>query len=177
VNSPKVQCVHHRRLPGPHPRAGPDGGSGGRSPDPMDTAKANVVRKTVSPAVAEVLRSLAGAIEPVKTPLAYRLGLILVAALMVLLPVLYAGLVVLAGYGFWLYVCLVPSLLGKSHGGSYGTVAILAPLGAGIALIAFMLKPLIPKRRVDPPHLLTREAEPVFFEFADAQPHRGDAGG
>jgi Zn-dependent protease with chaperone function len=133
----------------------------------MDTAKANVVRKTISPAVAEVLRSLTGAIEPVKTPLAYRLGLILVAALMVLLPLLYAGLVALVGYGTWLYVWRVlPLVLTKSHGGSYGTVALLAPVGAGIALIAFMLKPLIPKRRIDQPYLLTREAEPVFFEFA-----------
>jgi len=132
----------------------------------MDTAKTPIVKKTISHEVAEVLRSLTGTIEPVKTPLTYRLGLLLVAALMVLLPVLYAGLVVLVGYGLFLYVCLIgPLLLAKSHGGSYGTIALLAPVGAGIALIAFMFKPLIPKRSVEKPYLLSREAEPVFFEF------------
>jgi Zn-dependent protease with chaperone function len=132
----------------------------------MDTAKTKVVKKTVSPAVFEVLRALQGAIEPIKTPVAYRLGLVLVAPLMVLLPVLYAGLVALMGYGIYLYTRLVgPSLLAGSHGGSYGSLAVLAPLAAGMAVIAFMLKPLIPKRSLEEPSLLSREAEPVFFEF------------
>lgn len=132
----------------------------------MPAAKTKVVKKTISPAAAEVLRALTGVIEPVKTPPAYRLGLILVAPLMVLLPVLYAGLAVLIGYGTYLYAWIVvPYAMTRSHGGGYGTLILLAPLGAGIAAIAFMLKPLIPKRSLEQPHLLTREAEPVFFEF------------
>ena len=63
----------------------------------------------------QVLAEFRGEIPPVETPLAYRLGIVLVSFVMVLLPLVYIGIIalrdlvphVLKGRGYGLYLRLV----------------------------------------------------------------------
>ena len=49
-----------------------------------------------------ILQALEHPIEPVRTTLGYRLAILVVAALMVLLPIIYLALIGLVGYGvYW----------------------------------------------------------------------------
>jgi len=118
----------------------------------------------------QVLEAFQGSIEPVQTPMAYLLGLLLVAVVMVILPLVYLGLIGLVGYGMYLHVVHGTALFG-SAGGRAGRGALLlyvAPLVAGGLLLLFMVKPLFARPGKRPPRRsLAREGEPLLFAFVD----------
>lgn len=97
----------------------------------------------------------------------YQLGVVAVASLMVLLPAIYVGLVVLAGWGVWYHATNDLFLL---HGGSlwFGLPLYLGPLVGGLTLIAFMLKPLLAARPPAAPAMaLDLEQERRLFGFIE----------
>ena len=59
--------------------------------------------ETVAVQWRKLLGGLAGRIEPVPVGIMYRLGLLLVAATMIVLPIVYLALIALAGYGVYWY--------------------------------------------------------------------------
>jgi len=118
-----------------------------------------------------ILRSLDNHIEPVQTTLGYRLAIVVVAALMVLLPIIYLALIGLIGYGvFWHLVHDVTMFEAKvkGKGAVLLVIAYLAPAIIGVVMVAFMLKPLFARRSSnDKPKTVSRKDEPFLFEFID----------
>ena len=97
----------------------------------------------------------------------YQFGLLLVAGTMLLLPVLYVGLIALAGFGLWYWCTQFTFLLG-GHGrvAIFRVGAYLAPLMAGVILVFFMVKPLFARRpKAAQPLALHPGAEPLLFAF------------
>lgn len=109
-----------------------------------------------------------------KSPL-YLFGLILAAALIVLLPVVYLGLIALAGYGVCYYAANHVDLLALPEGvrgrglvfaALLKTTAYLGPILVGAILILFMVKPLFARpARIERRLSFVPENEPVLFAF------------
>jgi Zn-dependent protease with chaperone function len=112
--------------------------------------------------------TLAGTLQPPTVPLAYRVGLLLVAVAMVVLPLLY--LCVVAGTASSvLWWATHPAWLTRAGTNQITLLAYSAPIIAGAILVFFMVKPIVarPVRRHDPIPL-TPEEQPELFEFIDA---------
>ena len=84
-------------------------------------------------------------LEPNRISPLYRIGLVLVMAMMVLLPLIYVGLIGLIAYGVWVHMTNNTGILTAAHGSRGGRGALLAyctPIVAGATAILFMIKPL-----------------------------------
>jgi Zn-dependent protease with chaperone function len=124
-----------------------------------------------------VLSGLRDKIDPVPVGVTYRLGMLLVAALMILLPLIYIALIVLTAMGVYWYAVhatVIFTGLGRHAGrgggraGLLALVAYLGPLVAGGILVLFMIKPLFAKRPAGAnPLSLDRRAEPLLFTFVE----------
>jgi hypothetical protein len=91
-----------------------------------------------------VLRqALAGRFEPVRVPLAYRTGLLLVAVATVLLPVAYLGVAALAAWGVGLHAMHNGWILSGSGGKLFRAIAYVGPIIAGVVVVFFLFKPLL----------------------------------
>ena len=110
-------------------------------------------------------------LPPRPTSFFYMLGLMLVALAMVLLPVVYLGLTVLAGYGVYWFSTNVFLSIWAWHGN--GRMMLLlkficsaTPLLVGGCIALFMVKPFFARRAKPPqPYALAPGAEPLFHEF------------
>ncbi|MCA9079837.1 MAG: M48 family metalloprotease [Planctomycetaceae bacterium] len=116
----------------------------------------------------------AAKIEPVRRTFLYRLGVGLVAGVVILLPLVYVGSIGLLGYGIWWHALNNTELLDlTSHRPGRGSlVAVLlyvAPFVVGPLAILFMLKPLF-ARTVEQGHRLSLrpQVQPQLFEFVNA---------
>ena len=125
------------------------------------------IAKTVKTS-AEAIDAFEGKIKRVWTSPFYFAGMIVVATAMVLLPVIYIGLIGLAGYGVYYHA------VENTHIMSYGTgrarigafLLYVAPIVIGVILVLFMVKPLFARaarreRRLS----LVPENEPQLFAF------------
>lgn len=95
----------------------------------------------MEPSAQQVLGAFRGEIQPVRVSLVYKFGLLLIALVMVLLPLIYVGMIGLVGYGLHYHATQNDTLL-DGDPGLVATVLFFAPLGAGPILIVFMIKPL-----------------------------------
>ncbi|MFM8931173.1 MAG: M48 family metalloprotease, partial [Gemmataceae bacterium] len=114
-------------------------------------------------------------IEPVRTPLGYRLAVLAVSVLMILLPLIYLALIAAVAYGVWYHAVNHTSIFtsgtttsaanrGKEIAGRF--MLYLTPILAGGILILFMLKPLFAKALPRPGRRsLKKEDEPLLFDF------------
>ena len=111
--------------------------------------------------------AFSGTIPPTRISPTYRLGLVVVAVAMLLLPVLYLALIAAAGTGVWWHATANTWILdGESK--QWRLLAYAAPLVAGVVLLFFMIKPILarPSRREDPLPL-DRDAEPRLYALID----------
>jgi Zn-dependent protease with chaperone function len=119
----------------------------------------------------DVLAAFQGAIDPVEAPAAYRLGILLVAIVMVILPLVYVGLIVLVGYLVYLHAVndtAILSMAGRGRGAFLALLVYLAPMITGGILVLFMIKPLFARPAKDTRRRsLTRDGEPLLFAFVD----------
>ncbi|MBN2296014.1 MAG: M48 family metalloprotease [Pirellulales bacterium] len=118
----------------------------------------------------DVLGAFEGKIEPVKVPLGYRLGILLVAVVMVILPLIYLAIIAAVAYGVYYHTVNHTGMLAAGSGRwkLMVFVAYLAPMIVGGILVVFMFKPLFsrpPKR--GKPFSLTRREEPLVFAFVE----------
>lgn len=118
----------------------------------------------------EVLSAFTGDIEPVRVPITYRLGILLVTEVMVLLPLLYIGIIGLVAYGVYYHAINHVGMLesGRGRGKIMVFLAYLAPMIVGGILVLFMFKPLFSRpakgRKL---RSLSRDKEPLLFAFVD----------
>ncbi|MHC5058146.1 MAG: M48 family metallopeptidase [Planctomycetota bacterium] len=113
---------------------------------------------------AGMLDGLAGTIPAVRAGLLYRLGLLLVAVVMVILPVVYLGMMSLVGYGLYLYA--TEGLSWARPRSLTSLVLYGAPLFAGGVLLFFTIKPLFARGpRQSEPRRLDPSREPLLFDF------------
>ena len=92
----------------------------------------------------EVQAAFAGEIAPVKVPVTYRLGILLVSMVMVLLPLIYVALICLVGFGVYYHLVNHVEMLGagRGRGKIFVFLAYVAPLVIGAISVLFMIKPL-----------------------------------
>jgi Zn-dependent protease with chaperone function len=125
----------------------------------------------------DVLRAFDGSISPVRVPMACRAGILLIASVMVLLPLIYLSLIGATGYAVYWHAAHRTDLLTADVGGTgrdtllvtlLSVLLYLAPMIIGSILVLFMFKPLLsrPARR-QKHRTLSRENEPVLFAFVD----------
>jgi Zn-dependent protease with chaperone function len=115
-----------------------------------------------------------GQIAKIRTPLTYRFGILLVSVVMVLLPLLYLALIALVAYGVYYHLGHHTGMLeaGRGRGAVLVFLAYLAPLIVGVILVVFMIKPLFARPAKRPrTRSLSRDAEPLLFEFVDRVCH------
>lgn len=116
-----------------------------------------------------ILSSFTGPAPRVRTSIFYQCAMLIVAAAMLLLPLIYLGLIGAVGYGVYLHAVENVDILSKGAGPRAlwaKAVAYLAPLIGGPILILFMVKPIF-ARTIDESDPLTLDAsqEPLLFAF------------
>ncbi len=116
----------------------------------------------------DLSQAFAGRIEPIRTSLPYRLSIVLVAVAMVLLPLVYAAIVVLAAWAWWLYVTRLMPVVLDNTGNSTALLLSGVPVAAGAILVFFLLKPLLARRpRPAQPLTVERKEAPGLFELVE----------
>ena len=118
----------------------------------------------------EILDAFNGKIRRVSAPVSYRLGILLVAMLMVILPLIYIGIIILVGYAVYYHAANHTELLqmGRGRGRLFMLLLYVAPMVIGGILVMFMFKPLLSrpaKRTVREP--LSSDEEPLLFAFVE----------
>ena len=117
---------------------------------------------------AAVMAGFTGPIKLVKTSLLYRIGILLVAAVMVILPLVYVGLIGLVAYGVYWHMVNNVGIVGavRGRGAAFTLLIYVAPLIVGVILILFMIKPLFaPPPRRGRTRSLTMDSDPLLFKF------------
>ena len=113
------------------------------------------------------LVALSGTIVATRLSSAYRLGLVAVALAMLLLPILYIGLIVLAGAGVWWHLTTNSWILSGS-GTIWRLIPYAGPAVAGVVLMFFMIKPILAKpAKGQEPIPVLPEAEPRLLAFIE----------
>lgn len=118
----------------------------------------------------EILGAFQGEIARVRTPIVYRLATLLVAAVMVILPLVYLALIALAGYAVYWHAVNDTAVLGigRGRGRVVALVIYLTPFVVGAILLMFMVKPLFARpARARRTRSLTRTSDPLLFAFVD----------
>lgn len=109
-----------------------------------------------------------GRIEPVPLTPGYRLGLVLVAVTTVLLPLVYVGLIVGAGYVVYLHATLNAGILYGRGGMVWRLIAYAGPMVIGALLVVFMAKPLFARPAKQPERQPLDPARfPLLFAFVE----------
>lgn len=102
------------------------------------------------PSAADLINAFGGPVRRTRAGLFYQLGLILVAGMMIILPLLYIAMIAAAAYGVYLYATHCAFLLKSMVGGVYlymlKLLAYFTPLFVGVVLVFFMIKPLFARR-------------------------------
>ena len=116
--------------------------------------------------------AVTGSIEPARITTAYRLGLLVVALAMLVLPLIYIGLIAAAARLVWWHVTANTWILNPERGSSLGMwrlVFYFGPAAAGAAVVFFMIKPVLAKaaRGTDPVPVGAAD-QPVLYEFIRA---------
>ncbi len=102
------------------------------------------------PSGVEFATAFDGRLEPVKTSLLYRLGILAVFCASVLLPVVYLAIIALAASGVWWYArhaAIMFSFVRSPRLLIVLLVVYVGPLFAGTMLVIFMVLPLFWARK------------------------------
>jgi Zn-dependent protease with chaperone function len=118
----------------------------------------------------EVLAGFTGPITSAPVSFFYQLGLLLTAATMGILPIVYLAMIGCAGFGVYYYATHASFLVESARGGfqiiMLGLIAYLTPLFTGGVMVFFMIKPLFARRpRHAQPLALNPAVERTLFTF------------
>jgi len=110
---------------------------------------------------------LSGTIVPTRPSLTYRLGLLVVAVAMLLLPVIYLALVAGTAGVVWWHLTANAWML--EHANQWRLIGYLAPVIIGTVLVFFMIKPVLARAGTRVESMpLSRAQQPELFAFIDA---------
>lgn len=120
--------------------------------------------------VAEIMNAFGPRVPRTRVSIFYQTGLILVALIMVMLPLVYFGLIGLGGYGLYYFIAHFPW---SASEGRIGTRLFLAKLvlfvlvlAVGLILLFFLVKPLFTRRpKVTQPLTMDPGDERVLHAF------------
>jgi len=118
----------------------------------------------------QVNASFSGTIEPVRKTFLYRIGVVLAASFVVILPVLYVALIVCAGWAVYWHATenIALASMGRGRARILAVMAYGAPIFAGSISVLFMLKPLLARSVQHGGQVsLTRAGQPLLFEFVE----------
>jgi Zn-dependent protease with chaperone function len=111
-----------------------------------------------------ILAAFSGEVAPVRTTLPYRIGIALLAGLVVVLPILYLGVIAGVGYLLFLHATQNLATIARSHSVWAIIFAYGGPIIAGGILLFFLCKPLFARRsRYVPVRRLEFGEEPLLF--------------
>lgn len=118
----------------------------------------------------KLLAAIERKIDPVKTPVQYKMALLLAAVIMVLLPIIYVAIAcafaAVVYYHAIYSVAIFQNVRGR--GVIMAVIIYVGPLIAGVTAVLFMLKPLFSRApKADRPTSLSRDDEPILFQFVD----------
>jgi Zn-dependent protease with chaperone function len=113
------------------------------------------------------LFELSGVIQPPRLSLRYRVGLVIVAMAMLILPVIYLSLVIGAAWVVWWHATTnVWIVEGRTN--QLTLLAYVSPIVAGAILVFFLFKPVIARPNVcRGPISLSPVDEPEIFHFIE----------
>jgi|SRR5579883_510520 len=112
----------------------------------------------------EILQAFHGEIQPVKRTLTFHIGMMILAGLMVLMPLIYLGMIVEIGYLIFYHATVNLDSITHSHSILALIFLYVAPLIAGVVLLFFMVKPLFASRsRSQKLRTLEFGQEPLLF--------------
>ena len=120
--------------------------------------------------VERLVSAFEGPIDPVRTTLLYRVGILLSLLTMLVLPLVYLALIAGACYGVYYHAVNHTGIFEGARGRAsvYAFLLYLAPLLAGPIMILFMVKPLFARpAKHQKTRSLNRQHEPVLFAFVD----------
>ncbi len=131
----------------------------------------NGKKSTGSPDPAQwVDRAFRGEIKPVRRSIMYRVGILLVTAVMIVLPLIYVALIGLTGYAVYYHAVNHTGMLAFGSGRAKIMVFLVyvSPLVIGAILVLFMIKPLFarPAKHVRR-RSLTNASEPLLFALVE----------
>lgn len=105
-------------------------------------------------------------ITPTRMSGAYRIGLLITAVAMLLLPLLYLALIAATGAGIWWHLTENSWLLEKSS--QWRTLTYITPAVAGGVLMFFMVKPILARSTTRQEALtIDRASQPILFTLID----------
>lgn len=112
----------------------------------------------------EILQAFHGEIQPVKRTAGFHIGMMILAGLMVLMPLIYLGMIVGIGYLLFYHATVNLESVTRSHSILALIFLYVAPLIAGVVLLFFMVKPLFASRsRSQKLRTLEFGQEPLLF--------------
>ncbi|MCI0356914.1 MAG: M48 family metalloprotease [Planctomycetaceae bacterium] len=186
VPAPKVATARAAGMPAAAPVSARQGQRSGTA-KPLPVAAAIVARSAAaaptpsSPSLSPALLSpdqrrnlvMAGFVgQMARAPVspAYRLGILLTALFMILLPIVYVGLICLVGLAIYWHLTNNHVILGQVRGRAsvIAFLIYLAPAFIGSVMVLFMIKPLFaaaarePRRRS-----VTMHSDPLLFDFVE----------
>lgn len=116
----------------------------------------------------QVPTAFEGEIEPVRVPWLYRLGMGVVALAMILLPLIYLAIIAGTAWAVWYHTVNHQSLFDEIDSTQVAFLIYVTPIVVGVILVIFMIKPLFaPRSSEAPPVSLTRDREPLFFDYIE----------
>jgi Zn-dependent protease with chaperone function len=140
-------------------------GSGQAQPSSPTTESQPEVR----PSSAEILAAFHGGIEPVRPSPLYRLWILIVAAVMVVLPIIYLGIVALACYAMYWHATRNAAVFHNVRNARAAFLMYFGPLVVLGVLVFFLFKPLFARpERPAKRRSLSPDREPLLFAFVDA---------
>lgn len=132
------------------------------------TSAANAPPPCREELIREILGGFQGRLEPIRLPGRYRLGIALVALVMVLLPLVYVALIGLVGYGTWFHATHNTALFKEKPFGRHAVLVYFGPVVAGIIAMFFMVKPLLARpARTSATRSVSPNDEPLLFAFVE----------
>jgi Zn-dependent protease with chaperone function len=159
------------------PATAPRPAAAAPAPQARPVAKAAPAAKSAPPATlspeqrrVQVMSGFRGEIPRAKASLMYRLGILLTAAFMVLLPLIYVGIIALACLGMYWHVTNNYVIIGavRGRGAFLALIVYLAPVVVGGIMILFMIKPLFARPAKEPRRRsVTPTSDPLLFEFVE----------
>ncbi len=154
----------------PTSRADASRAAAAAAPAPTKASAAPAAKQHTRLTEREFREAITGALPRKGPSIAYRLGIVLVALAMIVLPLVYLAIIALVGFGVYYHAQYHMGLLEMGHGRSWLLFAsvYVAPLIAGPIAVFFMFKPLLARPvRHERFRSVTRQNEPLLFAFVD----------